>query len=172
MRVWLDGALIIDKWQVQGVTETPSQSIQLEAGRAYEIEVTYFDAQSAAQAHLLWSSNEIIKQPVPNTQLYPSAVAIPQEGGEPPATELTVEAIFPNPVRSSGSVNINLPETGNVKVMVHDALGREVKVLYDGLFGSGTHRIELDMQGLASGVYFCRVQTDSEQHIQQFVVVR
>ncbi|MEM8485905.1 MAG: ThuA domain-containing protein [Bacteroidota bacterium] len=172
MRVWLDGALIIDKWQVQSVTETPSQTIQLNADNTYELEVTYYDAQSTAQAHLLWSSDTIIKQPVPNTQLYPEAIAIPQEDNGAPVTEFTVDAIYPNPVRNQGVVHINLPQTSKVTVIVHDALGRQVGVLYDGLFGSGRHQIDLDTDGLASGVYFCRVQTEDAQHIQQFVVVR
>ena len=172
MRVWLDGVQIINNWQVQAVNEVSSEAISLEAGRLYPVTVEYFEGGGQAQAHFLWSSNSTIKQPVPFLQLIPDATAIGGEPGEPPVTTLTVDALYPNPIRQTGTLVFELPESSNVRIKIFDSLGREVSKIHESLFGSGAHSVDLDVGQLASGVYFYVLETDTERLTEQFIVLK
>ncbi|MHB1296566.1 MAG: PA14 domain-containing protein [Anaerolineae bacterium] len=54
VRVWVDGALLIDQWRRQGATLAYADQV-LEAG-AHEVRVEYFDDGEAAQARVWWES--------------------------------------------------------------------------------------------------------------------
>lgn len=69
VRLWVDGQLLIDKWQNQGLIQH-SGTIALVAGQTYEFEMHYFDNFGAAVAKLLWSSTSQTQQAVPGTQFF------------------------------------------------------------------------------------------------------
>ncbi|MBP0006374.1 MAG: hypothetical protein J7642_22090 [Cyanobacteria bacterium SBC] len=70
VRLWVDGQLIIDQWQLQGAVEHTG-TIDLDAGREYDIKLEYFESQGNASAQLLWSSPSQSKEVIPASQLYP-----------------------------------------------------------------------------------------------------
>ncbi|WP_017663385.1 PA14 domain-containing protein [Baaleninema simplex] len=70
VRLWVDGELIIDKWQLQGPTEHTG-TLDLEAGRRYDIQLEYFENKGGATAQLLWSSPSQDREIIPQSQLYP-----------------------------------------------------------------------------------------------------
>lgn len=108
----------------------------------------------------------------PYTALY----ADPDEGGgttDVPSEHLAdvprivAEPAYPNPVRGITSIQFTCPESvlpHAVRVVVYNALGQEVKVLYTGTMGTGTHTVtwdRTDEQGhvVPAGVYFYRIET-------------
>ena len=82
------------------------------------------------------------------------------EGDTPPEFPVLNKA-YPNPFNSSTAIAYSLPESGDVKLVVYDVLGREVARLVDGYRGAGYHRVVFDAPHLYSGVYFYRLQTGS-----------
>ena len=50
-----------------------------------------------------------------------------------------------------------LPQTEHVTVTIYDLTGRAVETLVDGEVPSGEHRMQWSAEGLASGVYLCRM---------------
>jgi hypothetical protein len=70
MTLWINGKQLINSWKNQYLTEK-SATIQLEAGKAYDIEVDYYDGGSNAVAKLYWASPSISKQIVPSSVLRP-----------------------------------------------------------------------------------------------------
>jgi hypothetical protein len=74
MRLWLNGQLIIDDWKTHASEEVASAPINLVAGQHYLLRVEYFQAFSAAQATLSWSSASTPKHIVPESQLYSQPV--------------------------------------------------------------------------------------------------
>ncbi len=72
IRVWLDGALIINNWTDHAPTENSAVTPVLEAGRAYSIQIDYYEAGGGAQARLSWSSASQPKQVVPSSRLSPT----------------------------------------------------------------------------------------------------
>ncbi len=88
----------------------------------------------------------------------------------PTATSLV--GVYPNPARSRATVAFDLDARQTVRVTVHDALGREVARLADGLLDIGAHRLDLDGTDLASGVYLVRVAAERGTFTRAVTFVR
>ena len=73
-RLIIDGRNLIDNWQNQGVTEV-SNTIDMIAGRKYDIFMHYYEYAGEAVAKLYWSSPSTPKQIVPKSRLYPAALS-------------------------------------------------------------------------------------------------
>ena len=86
-------------------------------------------------------------------------------------TELTL-SVYPNPARSQATMAYTLPEAKDVRLEVYDMLGRRVQVVEDRNREAGTYEVPFNVQGMASGVYFGRLQVDGETRTQKITVVR
>jgi hypothetical protein len=84
VRLWVNGVLLIDKWQDQSETEWTG-SIALTAGQKYDLRLEYFENSGPAAAKLYWSSMSQVKEIIPQTQLY----------RPPPVLALTNQIIAP-----------------------------------------------------------------------------
>lgn len=79
---------------------------------------------------------------------------------------------YPNPFNPSTIIRYGIPEDSRVKLTVIDMLGRTVRTLIDGNVSSGYHQMEVDVRGLASGVYFYRLEAGTAIRVQKMVVLR
>lgn len=77
----------------------------------------------------------------------------------------------PNPFNPSTTISYQLPVASNVTLTVLDRLGRQVATLANGQQPAGTHQLQFDANGLASGVYFYRLSATSSAG-QSFVQTR
>ncbi len=68
-RLWVNNQLIIDKWIGDWGTEY-SGNINFIAGEKYDIKLEYFEEIGGAENHLSWSSGSLLKEIVPQSQLY------------------------------------------------------------------------------------------------------
>lgn len=64
---------------------------------------------------------------------------------------------YPNPFNPTTKIQFDLPKSGNVKIIVYDELGREVKQLVNNDYAAGQHSVSFDASRLASGVYLYRL---------------
>ena len=98
--------------------------------------------------------------------------AVRAEAPEDAPTALTLKAPYPNPSAGAISVPFGVPETGDARVAVYDALGREVAVLHDGPAEAGWHLAEVGAGRLAVGAYVVRARAGAEVQTARLVVVR
>jgi uncharacterized protein (DUF1800 family) len=75
IRVWLNGAKIIDNWTSHARARDASDPIQLTAGQRYSIVVEYYDDEATASAELLWSYPGRTEIVIPRTALFSDAVS-------------------------------------------------------------------------------------------------
>jgi len=68
---------------------------------------------------------------------------------------------YPNPFNPSTKIQFAVPERSEVKLTLHDVLGREIKVLFNDEVESGLHEYQLSSDNLSSGVYFIRMTTSN-----------
>ncbi len=68
---------------------------------------------------------------------------------------------YPNPFNPATTIRFSLPQLEHVMLKVFDVLGGEVTTLVDERFNAGEHAVIFDAKGLASGVYFYRLETKS-----------
>jgi hypothetical protein len=65
---------------------------------------------------------------------------------------------YPNPFNPETVLEYDVPSARQVSLVVYDVLGREVGVLVNELKTPGRYRVSFKPEGLASGVYFCRMR--------------
>lgn len=76
-------------------------------------------------------------------------------------TEFKLYQNFPNPFNPTTRIRFEIPKESNVKISVHNILGVEVLKIVDRLFTVGTHIMNLSLENLTSGIYFCTMISDS-----------
>jgi len=76
----------------------------------------------------------------------------------------TVSSVRPNPMAGRGRLEVQVREKQNVRVVLYNVLGQEVRTLHDGPLAANTPRtVPVDGSSLASGVYFVRVRGETFQ---------
>ena len=65
---------------------------------------------------------------------------------------------YPNPFNPTTTIVYSLPREQWVTIQVYNILGQAVKKLVDGVHRAGTYKVLLDAAGIASGVYFYRIE--------------
>ena len=94
------------------------------------------------------------------------------------AAELPLEptsslALYPNPLRGSGSVRFAAPRAGDYALAVFDVAGRRLATLERGRLAAGeTRDLTLDTRGWSAGVYFLRLDQGDTQVARRFTVLR
>ena len=79
---------------------------------------------------------------------------------------------YPNPFNPVTTIAYTLASTGNVKLIVYDILGREVKTLVNEVQQQGSYTVSFNASGLASGVYFYRIKSGSFSDIKKMILVK
>jgi subtilisin-like proprotein convertase family protein len=79
---------------------------------------------------------------------------------------------YPNPFNPSTTIKFGLPKGENVKLVVYDLLGREVKTLINEFRASGTHEVNFDASALSSGVYFYKLVTPNFTETKRMLLVK
>ncbi len=94
-----------------------------------------------------------------------------------PPKEFHLYDNFPNPFNPTTKIAFELPMTSKVKLVIYDALGREVRTLTDDEYPAGY--IELTWDGrneigtaVSSGVYFYRISTPKWNSVKKMVMLR
>lgn len=65
---------------------------------------------------------------------------------------------FPNPFNPKTKITYEILAYTRVKLSVYNILGEEVKILVDKTQDKGIHEVEFDASGLASGIYFYKLE--------------
>jgi uncharacterized lipoprotein YddW (UPF0748 family) len=79
---------------------------------------------------------------------------------------------YPNPFNPSTIIAFHMPSEQQVSLRVYDLLGREVRVLADGVLSAGDHRYQFDGSRLSSGVYIYRVVAGSHVESKKMQLVK
>lgn len=97
VRLWVDGQLLIDRFFDQGAQTEWSGSIDLVAGRKYDIKLEYYENVVGAKVRLSWSSPSRPKEVIPAKHLYTLPLAgvtasddTAHEAGDPGAFTFTL----------------------------------------------------------------------------------
>ena len=91
---------------------------------------------------------------------------------EPIPSEYALRQNYPNPFNPSTTITYDLRSAGHTTLVVYDVTGREVAALVDGVQQSGVHSVRFDGAGLASGVYFYRLQSGDFTRTAKMVLLK
>ena len=79
---------------------------------------------------------------------------------------------FPNPFNPSTSIKFDIPKQSFVKVMVYDAIGREIETLVNGTFSPGEYSVDWNAASLPSGLYFYKIIAGQFSEIKKMMLVK
>ena len=98
--------------------------------------------------------------------------AVPTTAGETPPMDPAprIEGVWPNPIRQSGQVAFEVAKSAHARLALIDALGREVAVLADELFGAGRHVVPFSARGLAAGTYLAVLRAGDTRAVRRVTV--
>jgi hypothetical protein len=92
------------------------------------------------------------------------------DGGVPKSFSLGQN--FPNPFNPVTTFRLAVPTTARVNVTLYDVAGRVVRELADKEFEPGYHEIPLRADGLATGVYFCRMTSGNFTETRKLLLLK
>jgi hypothetical protein len=79
---------------------------------------------------------------------------------------------YPNPFNPSTTISFSLPSNSFVSLKILDVLGREVSNLVSEELSAGAYSRRWNAEGLASGMYFYRLQAGSYIETKKLVLLR
>lgn len=163
----VDGALVATVHEADALSGTPGAevgtSLVLYAQRPTSSEPE--PVETGAVRNLFSGAEQ------PGFAFQPNAVYVTELTDALPSA-LTVNGHAPNPVRDQATLSIAIPEETHVRIEVYNTLGQRVATWADRSMPAGAHDLPIEVNGLASGTYFYRVQTDQGTESKRLVVIR
>jgi len=95
-----------------------------------------------------------------------------EEPGDLSPTVFSLSQNQPNPFNPVTTIRFGVPERCRVTVRLYSVTGREVRTLADADMDPGYHTVTLDGAGLASGIYFCRMEAPGFQDTRKLVLLK
>jgi hypothetical protein len=87
-------------------------------------------------------------------------------------TQFMLEQNFPNPFNPSTSIDYALNQSGIVTLKVYNLLGQEVRTLVNGFQNAGSYHATFNAQGLSSGIYFYRLQSQNIIQTRKMILLQ
>ena len=125
------------------ITDTAAMVTQLQSNRTYWWRVRAHNAAGWGPFSEAWDFSVLITNVIEREEI---------------PTEFSLNQNYPNPFNPTTTIQYGLPEKAYVRFEVFNLLGQSVAVLVDGEQGPGYHTVEFKPLGLASGIYFYRMQ--------------
>jgi hypothetical protein len=85
---------------------------------------------------------------------------------------IKISAPYPNPFNPQTVIQIELGQNTHLFAEVIDVSGRFVMQLANEYFQSGTHEINFNKDGLASGIYFIKIHNNEFQRTFKVVLLK
>jgi hypothetical protein len=89
-----------------------------------------------------------------------------------PAIRFELVHAFPNPFNSTTTISYTLPQSGHVKLSIHDIQGREITVLQNTLQTAGYKKTIWNAGDQPSGLYFCRLESKGKVATTKLMLVK
>ncbi len=87
-------------------------------------------------------------------------------------TNFTLRAPMPNPAGDMFSVTYTTATSGNVQVVLRDALGRLAATIHDGYLASGIYANNVSTNNLSAGVYYVTISHEGKSLTKAVTIVR
>jgi predicted GH43/DUF377 family glycosyl hydrolase len=93
--------------------------------------------------------------------------------GTSPAQQFQLYQNYPNPFNPMTTIKWEIPESGQVKLIIYDILGKAIATLIDDEFRSaGKFEVEFDASSLPSGIYFYQLKAGSFIQTKKMLLIK
>jgi hypothetical protein len=108
--------------------------------------------------------------PVLTVNYTPSTGIDVGEDGLPLKFELAQN--YPNPFNPTTNIRFRIAKSGFVSLKIYDSNGKEVTTLVGENLSAGSYNYSWDARGLASGVYFYRLNTEGNSAVRKMLLIQ
>ncbi len=129
---------------------------------------------SGGQSSILCSRSSVLIGCVINGVAYGDTsfiVGINQISSEVP-NEFSLSQNYPNPFNPTTKVKFQIPNSGFVKLIVYDLLGKEIQTLVNQQLSPGIYEVDFDGSNLPSGVYYYKLESGTFTETKKMVLVK
>jgi len=91
---------------------------------------------------------------------------------QPLPADYALSDLFPNPFNASTTIAFALPINSQVIFNLYDSSGRMVRTVIEGRYRAGWHQSNIDAAGLATGLYFLRMDAGEFRATRRLLLVR
>jgi hypothetical protein len=88
-----------------------------------------------------------------------------------PAT-FVLEQNYPNPFNPTTKINYELQITNEIDLSVYNVLGQKIATLVSKKQSAGSHQVEWDASGFASGVYYYVLKAGEFHQVRKMVLLK
>jgi len=78
--------------------------------------------------------------------------------------------LYPNPATNATQLSFTLKKATSINASIINMLGQKVRTVNSGTMAAGNHNVQLNIGGLAPGVYFVNLQTGTEVITEKLIV--
>lgn len=79
---------------------------------------------------------------------------------------------YPNPFNPSTKISYSIDKKSHVKLSIYDLLGKQIAVLVDGEKSPGLYVVSFNANGLPSGTYFYKLETENQSITRKMILVK
>ncbi len=79
---------------------------------------------------------------------------------------------YPNPFNPATTISFDVLKNENVKVVVYDALGREIETLVSEKLMPGRYETRFDASKYSSGIYFYKLASESYSEVKKMLLIK
>jgi hypothetical protein len=79
---------------------------------------------------------------------------------------------YPNPFNPSTQISYSIPQKSHVFLKVYDMIGKEIATLVNESKPAGNYEVNFNASGLASGIYFYKLQTGNFIDTKKMILLR
>jgi photosystem II stability/assembly factor-like uncharacterized protein len=79
---------------------------------------------------------------------------------------------YPNPFSPTSSIKYSIEKPTNVKLIIYDVFGKEIKILVNKKQNSGVYEVIFDGSNLSSGIYFYKLETKNYTETKKMVLIK
>ncbi|MCE1189988.1 MAG: T9SS type A sorting domain-containing protein [Ignavibacteria bacterium] len=86
--------------------------------------------------------------------------------------DFVLEQNYPNPFNPTTTFNVVIPKEGNVSLKIYNIMGQEVTTLISGVQKPGKVKVTFNGYGMASGVYFYRLEAGNVSITRKMMLMK
>ncbi|HPS65054.1 MAG TPA: T9SS type A sorting domain-containing protein, partial [Ignavibacteria bacterium] len=83
-----------------------------------------------------------------------------------------LEQNFPNPFNPATNIKFSIPKSSLVRLSVFNVAGMEVETLLNETLTPGTYQTSWEASKYSSGVYFCKLQSESFSETKRMILIK
>jgi len=79
---------------------------------------------------------------------------------------------YPNPFNPMTVIPFDLPQQANIKLILYNLLGAEVKIIASGIYKQGHHEVLFNATDLGVGLYFYRMEAEDFVDVKKLLILK